>query len=98
LYIHILRYIEKAQIGVLISLEAPTQPMRTEAASAGYYQSPWGPKHPKVQVLTVEELLNGKQVDMPPTQDHRTFKKAPKAKTKSTEATLELGFGEDEDD
>jgi hypothetical protein len=89
---------ERAQLGVLISLEAPTQPMRTEAATAGYYQSPWGTKHPKIQILTVEELLAGKQVDMPPTQDHRTFKKAPKAKSKSAETTLELGFGDDQDD
>jgi len=72
--------------------------MRTEAASAGYYQSPWGTKHPKVQVLTVQEILAGKQVDMPPTQDHRTFKKAPKAKVKSSETTLELGFGKDLDE
>jgi site-specific DNA-methyltransferase (adenine-specific) len=29
---------EKAQIGVLISLNQPTQPMRQEAASAGFYE------------------------------------------------------------
>lgn len=42
-----------------------SQPMRTEAASAGFYDSPWG-KHPKVQILTIEDLLSGKQIDMPP--------------------------------
>jgi hypothetical protein len=30
--------------------------------------------------LTVEELLQGKRIDMPPSRDARTFKKAPKAK------------------
>jgi NACHT-associated inactive restriction endonuclease len=30
---------EKAQIGVLLSLQAPTKPMRTEAAAAGFYTS-----------------------------------------------------------
>jgi len=35
---------EKAHIGVLITLEPPTQPMKTESASAGFYQSPWGTK------------------------------------------------------
>jgi DNA modification methylase len=55
---------EQAQMGVLISLNAPTQPMRQEAASAGFYTSPWG-RHPKVQLLTVAELLEGKWIDMP---------------------------------
>ena len=42
---------EKAQIGVLISMEKPTSAMRKEAASAGFYKSPWG-KHPIMQILT----------------------------------------------
>jgi DNA modification methylase len=71
---------EKANIGVLVTLESPTQPMRTEAACGGFYESPWGTRHPKIQILTIEELLNGKQVNLPPSRDNRTFKKAPKAK------------------
>jgi hypothetical protein len=40
---------EKAQIGMLISLQQPTQPMKTEAASADLYTSPWGDKkHPRL--------------------------------------------------
>lgn len=71
---------EKAQIGVLISLREPTQPMRAEAASAGFYDSPWG-KHARVQILTIEELLGGKGIDMPPMrQVNQTFKRAPRHK------------------
>ena len=71
---------EKAQIGVLISMEEPTKPMIAEAAGAGFYQSPgWGTQHPRLQILTIAELLGGKKVDMPPSGDFRTFKKAPKA-------------------
>jgi DNA modification methylase len=55
---------EDAQIGVLISFNEPTQPMRTEAASAGFYASAWG-QHPKIQLFTVAELLAGKRIDMP---------------------------------
>jgi DNA modification methylase len=55
---------EQAQIGVLISFNEPTQPMRTEAASAGFYASPWG-QHPRMQLLTVAELLAGERIDMP---------------------------------
>jgi DNA modification methylase len=84
---------EKAEIGVLLSFEEPTREMRKEAASAGFYDSPWG-RHPKVQLLTVAELLEGKTIDMPRTEGtNRTFKKAPKAKLKK-EAHPEL-FGDE---
>jgi len=57
---------EKAQIGVLISFNEPTQPMRAEAASAGFYTS-LGHNYSRVQLLTVAELLDGKRIDMPAT-------------------------------
>jgi site-specific DNA-methyltransferase (adenine-specific) len=58
---------EKAAIGVLISMETPTQPMEAEAVSAGYYEWPWtGDKFPRLQLLTIAELLDGKRVQMPP--------------------------------
>lgn len=70
---------EGAEMGVLISMHANTQPMRAEAADAGSYESPWG-KHPKIQLLTVSELLKGTRIDMPPaTGVNVTFKKAPKS-------------------
>ena len=69
---------EKAAIGVLIAMDEPTKPMRTEAASAGFYTSPWG-KHQKLQILTIEDLLTGKTLDRPPAQASVTFKRAPKA-------------------
>ncbi|MHC4171783.1 MAG: DNA methyltransferase [Planctomycetota bacterium] len=76
---------EKAQIGVLISMEKPTKAMRTEAASAGFYKSPWG-KHPVMQILTVEGLLKGKKINYPDVPGvNVTFKKAPKAKNKKVE-------------
>lgn len=77
---------EKAEIGVLIALEEPTQPMRKEAASAGLYNSPgWNKKYPRLQILTVAELLAGKRIDYPPSaQVNVTFKKAPKARTGDT--------------
>lgn len=72
---------EKAEIGVLITMQQPTQPMRIEAAGAGFYESPaWGKTHPRIQILTVKELLEGKTIDMPPVGEVSvTFKKAAKA-------------------
>ncbi len=78
---------EKAAIGLLITLNEPTRDMTKEAASAGFYTSEYsGTKHPKVQILTIEKLLEGHRPDLPPLAtagwSDATFKKAPKAKTK----------------
>jgi site-specific DNA-methyltransferase (adenine-specific) len=69
---------EKAALGVLITMREPTRPMRAEAASAGLYTSPGRNKsYPRLQLLTVRELLAGKGIDYPPA--NVTFRKAPKA-------------------
>lgn len=70
-----------AVIGVMIAAEEPTRPMRQEAVEAGFYTSPAHTRHPKIQILTIADLLAGKTIDMPPWSDPRTFKKAPKART-----------------
>jgi DNA modification methylase len=60
---------QKAAGGVLVTLEKPSKQMRTEAADAGRYTSKlWHDKdYPRIQILTLEELLDGKQrVDAPP--------------------------------
>ena len=74
-------------IGVFITLDPPTSPMKVEAVDAGYYHSPiWDKDYPKIQILTIEELLQGKTVDMPPqTQTNVTFTKAPKVSQKEGE-------------
>ena len=74
---------EQAQIGVLISLQIPTKPMRTEAASAGFYASPWG-NHPILQLLTIADLFDGKGID-DPGWVNVTFKAAPKAPPREPE-------------
>jgi len=57
----------KEALGVFITLEPPTQDMVVEALGAGSYHSPLYDKdYPKIQILTVEELLQGKAVNMPP--------------------------------
>jgi DNA modification methylase len=83
-HVHELRGVldrEQAAIGVLISMEQATKPMREEAASAGLYEGQWGQKYPRLQLLTVGELLSGKRIEMPDTQlgANVTHKAAPKA-------------------
>jgi DNA modification methylase len=67
---------EKAKIGVFITLADSTGPMRTEAVKAGYYETIYG-KYPKVQILTIAELFDGKRPNIP-LVDSASFKKAPK--------------------
>lgn len=85
---------EKAAIGVLISMEAPTKPMQTEAVTAGFYDPPLlSSKYPRIQLLTIDDiLLKGKGINMPrPDTFSATFKKAPKASQQAGEQD-ELGF------
>lgn len=59
---------EKAAIGVFITLETPTREMEKEALAAGVYKSQFGAAgshYPKIQMLTIEQLLQGKRIEMP---------------------------------
>jgi site-specific DNA-methyltransferase (adenine-specific) len=70
---------EEAAIGVFLTLEQPSQAMIKEAVEAGYYNSPiWHKDYPRLQILTIEDLLAGKEIDMPP--QHGTFKQAERIK------------------
>ncbi len=85
---------EKAAIGVLISLQPPTDPMETEAASVGFYEHKTNQqKFPRLQLRTVKELMEGKGVERPSSAASLddTFKKAPKAGTTGDEH-LSLGL------
>jgi NACHT-associated inactive Restriction Endonuclease 1 len=74
---------EEAAIGVFITLEEPTRDMKAESASAGFYHSNvWNKDYPRVQILTIEDLLNNKSIDMPPYTTAQTFKQAEKVKEK----------------
>ena len=82
---------EAAVMGVFITLELPTAPMRTEATVAGYYHSPgWNQDFPKIQIFTIQELLAGATVKMPPTSI--TFAQAEKIQTEPTHNQSGLGI------
>lgn len=64
--------------GVLITLEEPTRGMRDAAATAGTYLNTFTKRpYPRVQVMTVQELLDGKVPDLPPVLN--PYKKAARA-------------------
>lgn len=90
-HVHELRGVierEKAEIGVLISMQAPTRPMREEAASAGFYHSEhWNKDYSRIQLLTVADLLSGGTIDYPP-GEALTFKKASRVSSGYETASL----------
>jgi hypothetical protein len=57
---------EKSDIGVFISIDQPTRPMIEEAAMMGFYHSPLGTDYPRIQILTVAQIMGGKKPDIPP--------------------------------
>lgn len=80
---------ENAAIGVFITLEMPSKEMIAEAVSAGYYHSPgWNVDYPRLQILTVSELLHGAGVQMPP--QYGTFKKSPRVRESALELQVEM--------
>lgn len=56
-----------ATIGVLVTLRPPTKAMIDEAAASGYYEPEHYPGHryPRLQILTIEQVLQGYRVQYP---------------------------------
>ena len=89
---------ERAEIGVYISFEEPTKPMLREAAEAGFYTSPGssgaeGGKYPRIQLLTIRDLLEGTKSVQRPLLHARdtTFRRAPRSRpSPATNLTLNL--------
>jgi site-specific DNA-methyltransferase (adenine-specific) len=71
---------EKAEIGVFICFEIPTRPMKHEASEAGLYTSQDQSTYPRIQILTIQEIFDGKQPDYPKHRADATFKKAPRSR------------------
>ena len=83
---------ENAQVGLFITLKGPTSPMLTEAASAGVYVPDLYPNHefPRLQILTIEELLAGREALYPRFAPQATFRRAPRRRvSEGRQATLD---------
>jgi adenine specific DNA methylase Mod len=59
----------KSAMGILITLYEPTEQMKQAAMEAEYYESKtWGHKYPKIQIITIPELLKGSKPILPHTR------------------------------
>jgi hypothetical protein len=65
---------------LFVILAEPTRETVKEAAAAGMYESPHHGAFPKIQILTIEGLLSGKDRPQFPdlSRGEQTFKKAKK--------------------
>jgi site-specific DNA-methyltransferase (adenine-specific) len=70
-----------AAIGVLLTLQEPTAAMIAEAARAGCHLSAGG-SHPRIQILTAEQVLRGRRIDCPTGHRMTTFRgsRSPRAR------------------
>lgn len=83
---------EKADGGLFITLEKPTQPMKEEAVSAGSYSVKFVKvEFPKIQILTIEDLLNGIQPKIP-LVSLPYYKEAKKVEIDNSKNQHKLGF------
>jgi len=84
----------EAAMGIFITLENPTSPMIKEAKSMGKYINPLThQEYPKIEIVTIEEILNGKLLNLPHAVE--VVKKAEK-KTVVLDNPLGLEFDKDE--
>jgi hypothetical protein len=71
---------KRCAMSALITLGEPTQPMLTEAAATGFDESKDFPgRYPRLQILTIAELLAGKKLEYPAHRYLRATRFRPKA-------------------
>ena len=81
---------EKADYGIFLTLEDPTEPMNKEAVVAGHIKTEWNASIPKVQILTIKELLEGKQPEFPfPPDNYNTAARGKRASKTAEQKTLQ---------
>jgi site-specific DNA-methyltransferase (adenine-specific) len=90
---------EKAAIGLFLTLEEPSKEMKREADTAGLYHSEiWNKDYPKIQIITIAELLAGKKPNLPAFVTP-TYRKAKSIETSADQPTLfEVASSEADDE
>lgn len=81
---------EKAEMGVLIILGEPTKAMSTEAAGHGFVPKSAHGRLPRIKILTVQDLLDGRTSGLPPIP--RLNQHQPRRKSAKDRDQLELLF------
>jgi site-specific DNA-methyltransferase (adenine-specific) len=85
---------ERADIGVFVCMNEPTIAMRRVSSDAGNYVSVyWDDRYPKIQLITVKQLLEGRVAKYPPGDRHpvAAIRAEEGAALLSTDAAVEMG-------
>ena len=81
---------EKADLALFVTLNTPSGPMEQEALEAGFYTPEAFPDHnfPRVQILTIEDLLSGAQAEYPRYAPSATFQRAPRQRRRGRQGRI----------
>ena len=80
---------ENAAMGIFITLEEPTKPMLKEVKALGNYMNPLtNQEYPKIEIVTIDELLKGKRLNLP--QAIKVLKDAESKKKDIDESQMKL--------
>ena len=75
---------ENAAMGIFVTLEEPTREMRLEATTAGIFRA-WDTDYPKIQIVSIRELLEeGRKPSLPPLV-LATYRRAERARERGGE-------------
>lgn len=81
---------EEAEMGILITLANPTGPMLSEAASAGLVRKSAHGRLPRLQIVSVADILDGKMPKLPPLPQPE--RKQPVARKRAHADQIEMIF------
>jgi len=81
---------ENAEMGILVTLGAPTKAMLTEASGHGFVPKSAHGRLPRIQIVTAQDLLDGRYPKMPPIP--RPTDQQPRSKSAKDRDQLELLF------
>jgi adenine specific DNA methylase Mod len=79
---------ESAAMGFFITLNPATRPMKEEAVKAGFYKDSFGNQYPKIQILTIEEIFEGKIPDTPQKVSSLEAEKSKRKRERGTQREL----------
>lgn len=82
---------EGAELGLFVTLANPSANMRREAAGVGLTRTAHG-KFPKVQIATIEDLLNGIKPNLPPAYQDTDFDEELGRQARRTKNSPQLEF------
>ncbi len=79
---------EKAPIGVFVTKAMPTSVMEREAAAVGRFTDGYGRTYPRLQIITLGELFQGKKPQIPNVDPTAGLKRAEREESTKQQSLL----------